>query len=101
MANNCCAVGQGASDRDHGQLIDQARDFFSLNDGALEWRPRNLGDAARLDLIDIFDSFAYLRPHSHENAEQPRARVIQADTAHEEMPAWLRSGRDEPKRRKR
>ena len=101
VANDRGAAGERAGHRQNRQFVDQLRNFFSLDDGAFERRAGDFDDAARLELIDIFDGFAHLRAHAHEHAEQCRARIVQADVAHEQMTARLRGGRDQPKRRGR
>ena len=65
MADNGCAVCQRTGNRQYGQLIDELRHFFSLNDRAFERGARDFNDPARFKLIDILDGFAHLRSHSH------------------------------------
>src|ERR1700694_5616277 len=65
VANNGGATGERAGDSENGQLVDELRDFFPLDDGALERRASYLNDAAMLELIDILNRFAHLSAHSN------------------------------------
>ena len=76
MANDGRSVRERACDRQHRQFIDQLRNFFPLNDGALEGRARYFDGAARFKLFDIFDCFAHLRPHANHHAQKRGARVV-------------------------
>src|SRR5207244_13281617 len=82
MANDGCAIGQRTGDREDGQLVDELRHFFSLNNGAFERDARDFDDSTRLELIDIFDGFAHLRAHSYQDTQPTRCRLILADKAH-------------------
>ena len=95
MANDGCAIGQRTSDREDGQLVDELRHFFSLDNCAFD--ACDFDDSARLELIDIFDGFAHLRAHSYQDTEQCRSRIIQADMAHQQMTSGLCRSRDQPK----
>ena len=99
MADNGCAVRERAGDGQDWQLIDQLRNFFPMNDRAFERRAGHFDNAARFQLIAIFDCFAHLRAHSHQDTEQGRPGIIQPDVAHEKMASRLRSRCHQPKRR--
>src|ERR1700736_5157756 len=101
MADDGCSARERARDRQNWQLIDQLRNFFSMNYRAFERHTGHFDDSARFQLIDIFYCFAHLCAHSNQNAEQGRSGVVQSDVAHEEMATRLRSGRDQPKSRRR
>src|SRR5437667_12237669 len=81
LANDGCAIGQRTGDREDGQLVDELRHFFSLNNGAFERYARDFDDSTRLELIDIFDGLAPSRAHPYQDTEQRRSRIIQADMA--------------------
>ena len=91
VADDGCAVGQRAGHGQDRQFVNQLRNFFAMNHGALKRHTRDFDDAARFYLIDIFNRFAHLRAHSNQNAERRRPRVVQSNVAHEEMAARLRS----------
>ena len=71
LADSGRAAGERASHREDRQLIDQLRNFLPLDDGAFERRAGNLHRPARLDLIDILDRFADLRPHPNRTPSRP------------------------------
>src|SRR6184192_693730 len=62
MANDCCAICQGACYCQYRQFVNELRHFFALNDGTFECDSCDLDDSARLKLIDIFDGFSPARP---------------------------------------
>ncbi len=70
------AAGERAGHGENRQFIDQLRNLFALDDCPSERRTGNLHSAARLDLVDILDRFAHLRPHANQDSEEPRAGVV-------------------------
>ena len=96
LADDGGAVGKGASHRQHRKLVDQLRNFFSLNNGAFQHGTRYFHDAAWLELIHIFDRFANLGSHADQHTEHRCACGIQAEFANKQMSSGLRGCRCQP-----
>ena len=97
VANDRRAISQCARNCECRQFVNQLRNFFPVNHRAFERYTGDFGDTARFQLIGVFNRFAHLRPHSHQNTQQCCPGVIQSNVANEQVAAGLGSGRDQPK----
>ena len=88
-------LGQRGGDGDHGDLVDEVRDFLGQQRGAFQRRAVDFDVADRL-AVRVVEDFRHVRAHAGEHLEDGGAGGVEADVLDEQAGAVHRGGRDEP-----